>query len=211
MDAAAPTAAEGVDRDAEAPLPTRRGPINVGPFVALALLGAAALIVVLTVVAVTAGGPDADLPDAGTERGEVIESTTSAVPAASTDPEPAGSPSSAAIPIATPVPRAPVEIAPGDLVLTTFYRELPAGGGEFSLAVRLENSSGVEFAIADLDFAFDLAGERLAAAEVITEHARVPAGGSAVVTVRAVLPPLAVTPELVVSAVNGELARAILP
>ena len=211
MGAAAPTAGEGIDGDAEASQPTRRGPANVGPLVALALLGAAALIVVLTIVTVTAGGPDSELTDTDERRSDVTASTTSALPVESTDPVPTVAPSSSAIPTATPAPRAPIEIDPGDLVLTTFYRELPAGGGEFSLAVRLENSSGVEFAISDLDFAFDLAGERLPASEVITEHSRVPALGSAIVTVRAVFPPLAVTPELVVSAVNGELARAILP
>jgi hypothetical protein len=69
----------------------------------------------------------------------------------------------------------------------------------------------VDLTVRDLEFGFDVGGERLEAAEVITGHSRVPAAGSAVVTVRVTLPPLADTPELVVSAVNGELARVILP
>ena len=78
------------------------------------------------------------------------------------------------------------------------------------MAVRLENTSDVGFAIADADFAFEVGSEVYPAEEVITEHARVPAGGSAVVTLRVDLPRDA-DPSLVVSSIDGELARALLP
>ncbi len=197
------------------PARASRSPRNVGPLVALALLGAAALIIALAVITVTAGtgdAPDLDATEpadgplegtAGTTGGDV---SLGSIEVTSTSVSPATS-----IPTATAVPPQPIEIGAGELVLTTFYREVPVGGGEFSLAVRLENSSGVEFAISDLEFSFDIAGDALVADEIITEHARVPGEGSAVVTVRAVLPPLTTTPALVVSAVNGELARAMLP
>lgn len=181
---------------------------------ALALVGAAVLIIALAVITVTAGTGDTPDLDAAEPADEPLEgSVTTAdrvaldsIEVTSTSAQPAPS-----IPTATAAPRQPIEIGAGELVLTTFYRAVPVGGGEFSLAVRLENSSGVEFAIADLEFGFDIDGDVLVAEEIITEHARVPGEGSAVVTVRAVLPALTSTPVLVVSAVNGELARAMLP
>lgn len=190
-------------------------PRSVGPLVALALLAAAALIIALAVVTVTAGTGDSPRAEvAGVTETTAApapvstsqtESSSTAAPDATTTDEPASPPTVA------DAPRNPVELGPGQLVLTTFYREVPSDGGEFSLAVRLENEGTVDFALADVEFLFEVGGEIIPAEELITAHGRVPAGGSAVVTIRVALPVVVGTPELVVTAVNGELARAVLP
>lgn len=190
-------------------------PRSVGPLVALALLTAAALIIALAVVTVTAGSGDA--PRAEVAGVTELSSTPRSAPVgdASTTSTTVSDVATSVAPTSTPTvagaPRSPIELDPGELVLTTFYREVPSDGGEFSLAVRLENGGSVDFALADVEFLFEVGGEIIPAEETISTHGRVPAGGSAVVTVRVSLPVVAGTPELVVTAVNGELARAVLP
>ena len=178
---------------------------GVGIAVAVALVAAAILIIGLAVVTVTAGQPAVEV--AG--RAEVADPTptTAATPATTAAPTTEATTSTAAPPA---VPRSPIFVEPGELMLTTFYRSVPVDGGEFSMAVRLENTSEFGFDVADADFSFEVAGDVIPADEVITEHARVPAGGSAVVTLRVDLPGGA-NPTLVVSSVDGELARAVLP
>lgn len=187
-------------------------PRDVGPLVALALLIAAALIIALAVVTVNAGRGDAPRAEVAgvteTTAAPGPVSTTGAVASSSTVDDAA---TSVAVSPPSTVGRNPIELESGDLVLTTFYREVPRSGGQFSLAVRLENEGAVDFALADVEFLFDIGGDVIPAEELITAHGRVPAGGSAVVTIRVDLPAVVGTPELVVSAVNGELARAVLP
>ncbi len=177
---------------------------GVGVLVALALVTAAAMIIVLAFVTVTAGQPDVEVVGTTEVADRTPTTAVTSTTAAATTEAPA---SSVVLPT---VPRSPIFVEPGELTLTTFYRVVPVDGGDFSLAVRLENSSENGFAIADAEFAFEVGAEMIAAEEVITEHTRVPAGGSAVVTLRVDLP-AGVTPSLVVSSIDGELARALLP